>query len=239
MIVEGNFTFHNKGVLQMALDTKTEFGTARQMIEADTDFSRRIDDVDLVRVDLACGKRKKEGFIGIDKVATEQTDKVHDLLQFPWPFADKEVYEFNCEHFVEHIPMTLSGGENGLIRFMEEAYRCLMPGGTIRIVAPYYSSIEAWQDPTHVRAISERTFVYFDQKAMQSADLDHYSIRTNFEAVSRIYRLHPECEAFSEERRNYMIKYYMNVVQEFEIVLRKKPMNDVGGDIKAEQKSTS
>ena len=72
----------------MSLETKTEFGTARQMIEADSDFSRRVDDVDLVRVDLACGKRKKEGFIGVDKVATEQTDKVHDLMVFPWPFAD-------------------------------------------------------------------------------------------------------------------------------------------------------
>ena len=38
----------------MSLETKTEFGTARQMIEADSDFSRRVDDVDLVRVDLAC-----------------------------------------------------------------------------------------------------------------------------------------------------------------------------------------
>ena len=222
----------------MALETQTEFGTARQMIETDEDFSRRVDDVDLVRVDLACGQRKKDGFIGVDKVATDKTDCVHDLMTFPWPFKDEEVYEFNCEHFVEHIPMTLPSGENGLIRFMEEAYRCLMPGGTIRIAAPYYSSIEAWQDPTHVRAISERTFVYFDRKAMLAADLDHYDIKTNFEAVSRIYRLHPECEAYSEERRSHMIKYYWNVVQEFQIVLRKKPMDDVKGDIQAEQKPT-
>lgn len=222
----------------MALETQTEFGTARQMIETDEDFSRRVDDVDLVRVDLACGQRKKDGFIGVDKVATDKTDRVHDLMTFPWPFKDEEVYEFNCEHFVEHIPMTLPSGENGLIRFMEEAYRCLMPGGTIRIAAPYYSSIEAWQDPTHVRAISERTFVYFDRKAMLAADLDHYDIKTNFEAVSRIYRLHPECEAYSEERRSHMIKYYWNVVQEFQIVLRKKPMDDVKGDLRAEQKLT-
>ncbi len=223
----------------MSLETKTEFGTARQMIEADGDFSRRIDDVDLVRVDLACGKRKKEGFIGVDKVATEKTDIVHDLMVFPWPFKDDEVYEFNCEHFVEHIPMTLPSGENGLIRFMEEAYRCLMPGGTIRFAAPYYSSIEAWQDPTHVRAISERTFVYFDRKAMQAADLDHYDIKTNFEAVSRIYRLHPENEAYSDERRAYMMKHYFNIVQEFQIVLRKKPMDDVQGELRVDQRFTS
>lgn len=223
----------------MALETQTEFGTARQMIDADSDFNRRVDDVDLVRVDLACGQRKKDGFIGVDKVATDKTDRVHDLMTFPWPFKDEEVYEFNCEHFVEHIPMTLPSGENGLIRFMEEVYRCLLPGGTIRIAAPYYSSIEAWQDPTHVRAISERTFVYFDRKAMLAADLDHYDIKTNFEAVSRIYRLHPECEAFSEERRSFMIKYYWNVVQEFQIVLRKKPMDDVKGDLRAEQKFTA
>lgn len=196
------------------------------MIEADEDFSRRVDDQDLKRVDLACGLRKKEGFIGVDKVQTESTDLMHDLMQFPWPFSNDEIYEFNCEHFVEHIPITLSSGENGLIKFMEEAWRCLMPGGTIRIVAPYYSSIEAWQDPTHVRAISERTFVYFDQKAMDAASLKHYGIKANFEAISRIYRLHKECESYSEERRNYMIKYYWNVVQEFEITLRKKPLEE-------------
>lgn len=223
----------------MSLETKTEFGTARQMIEADGDFNRRVDDKTLVRVDLACGKRKKEGFIGVDRVATEATDMVHDLMEFPWPFESDSIYEFNCEHFVEHIPMTLKSGENGLIKFMEEAYRCLMPGGTIRIAAPYYSSIEAWQDPTHVRAISERTFVYFDRKAMLAADLDHYDIKANFEAISRIYRLHPECEAYSEERRSYMMKYYNNVVQEFQIILRKKPMDDVQGALNAAQKFTS
>ena len=90
-----------------------------------------------------------------------------------------------------------------------------------------------------MRAISERTFVYFDRKAMQAADLDHYDIKTNFEAVSRIYRLHPECEAYSEERRSYMIKHYINVVQEFQIVLRKKPMDDVKGELREEQRFTA
>jgi len=33
----------------------------------------------------------------------------------------------------------------------------------VTFVCPYYSSIRAWQDPTHKRAISEATFLYFDK----------------------------------------------------------------------------
>ncbi len=209
----------------MALDAKVEFGTAKQMIDMDPDFQLRDTDKDLKRVDLACGTRKREGFIGLDRVKTDESDIIHDLLTFPWPFEDDEIYEFNCEHFIEHIPHQIPGVEqDGFFKFFEEVYRCLMPGGTIRITCPYYTSMEAWQDPTHVRAITERTFAYLDAKTMKSFGLDHYTPKVNFEVIARLYRMHPECEPYSDERRQYMIKYYCNVVQEFEVTLRKRPM---------------
>lgn len=211
----------------MALEAKVEFGTARQSIEADSDFSLRTKDKDLKRVDLACGATKKEGFVGIDMHEAEGVDIVHNLLQFPWPFEDDEIYEFNCEHFVEHIPHQIPGTDkDGFFAFFEEVYRCLMPGGTIRVTTPYYTSMETYQDPTHVRAICERTYSYLDAKTMAKFKLSHYTPKVNFDVISRIFKLHPELEAFSVERQNYMMKYYWNVVQEFTVVLRKKPLEE-------------
>jgi len=204
----------------MALEEKVEWGTARQHPTADEDFSLP-KGKDLIKVNLACGQQKKEGFIGIDKIKTDATDIVHDLYQFPWPFEDNSIYEFNCEHFVEHIPIQLADGAFGMHRFMEEVWRCLMPGGTITIIAPYYTSIRAWQDPTHTRCITELTFTYYQKKIAAAMNVDHYAAKCNFEPVSRTYGLTPEWEASAEEARQWAMKHYFNVVADIQFVLRK------------------
>lgn len=207
----------------MALEPRTEWGTAKQDITSDPDFTRP-EGKKLIKVELACGQNKKDGWIGMDKVKTAQTDIVHDLLTFPWPLDDASIYEMNCEHFVEHIPIQLADGSYGLHKFMEEVYRCLMPGGTIRFVAPYYTSIRAWQDPTHTRAISEVTFEYYNKKNSEAMHVDHYGAKCNFEAVSKVYGITPEWEASSDEARQWAMKHYFNVVADIEVVLRKVDM---------------
>lgn len=204
----------------MALESKTEWGTAKQDITADSDFSKPQGEV-LKRVELACGQKKKDGWIGIDAIQTPQTDIVHNLMTFPWPLEDDSVYEFNCEHFVEHIPIQLADGSYGLHRFMEEVWRCLMIGGTIRFVAPYYTSIRAWQDPTHTRAISEVTFEYYNKKSLKAMNVEHYGANCNFESLSKVFGITPEWEASADEARQWAMKHYFNAVADIEIVLRK------------------
>lgn len=203
----------------MALDAKVEWGTAKQDITADGDFSKI--PAELIKVDLACGSRKKDGFVGIDSTKCEGVDIVHDLLTFPWPFEDESVYEFHCSHFVEHIPIQLADGSFGLHRFMEEVWRCLMPGGTISISAPYFTSVRAWQDPTHVRAITELTFNYYNRDKAKSMNVDHYSAQCNFEVISLIYGLLPEFEGRSDEAKEWARRHYFNVVADIFFVLRK------------------
>lgn len=202
------------------LEEKVEFDTARQMIDKDEDFSLP-SGKSIVKVDLACGQKKKEGYLGIDKVKTEQTDIVHDLLEFPWPFVDESIYEFRAEHFVEHLPMQLKDGSNGLIRFMEEVYRCLQMYGTIEIIVPYYMSCEAYQDPTHCRFMTDRSFMYFDKSVVEGT-LDHYTGECNFEQLTRTFILGPEWEGRADEARSYAMRYYWNVIKEMKVVLRKK-----------------
>lgn len=204
----------------MALDTRTEVGTARQMITADEAFSLP-DSQELKRLDVACGQAKKEGFIGIDGVAGPGVDIVHDLMSFPWPIESGSIYEIHCSHFVEHIPVHLPDGKFGMVEFMNEVYRILMPGGTIRIEAPYWTSERAWQDPTHCRAITDVTFLYFNKKHAEAMRVDHYTGKCNFEPLSRTYCLTEEWESKAPEAQQWAIKHYVNVVADIHFVLRK------------------
>jgi hypothetical protein len=204
------------------LEEKIVFGTARQELNQLEDFI--VDEgAALLRVDLACGQKKKEGFQGLDQMKMDGVDIVHNLMEFPWPFKDESVYEFNCEHYVEHIPIQLLDGTYGLNRFMEEVYRCLMIHGTIRIAAPYFMSMEAWQDPTHTRAITDRTFAYYNQKVV-GGSLDHYFPKCNFEEVSKTKAIDPSFESKGEQARRWAIEHYWNVVREVQYVLRKVPL---------------
>jgi SAM-dependent methyltransferase len=54
---------------------------------------------------------------------------------------------------LEHIP--------DLMTAMENCLRLLKPGGTFHIHVPYDLSLGAWQDPTHVRAFNENSWLYY------------------------------------------------------------------------------
>jgi len=208
----------------MSLETEVEWGKAAQHPTADEDFSNPIGK-ELLRVNLACGQNKKDGYIGIDSVKTNVTDIVHDLMTFPWPLEDDSVYEMECSHFVEHIPIQLIDGSFGMNKFMDEVWRVLMPGGTIHIMCPYYTSMRAWQDPTHTRAITDVTFTYYNKKQVEAMKMDHYAgMKCNFEQVSRKHYITPEYEAMADEARTYAMKHYWNVVADIGFILRKVPL---------------
>lgn len=188
-----------------------------KMITSDEDFF--VAGKELKRVDLACGQLKRDGFIGVDKENVDGVDIVHDLMKFPWPFEDNSIWEMHCSHFVEHIPIQLKDGTYGLNKFMEEVYRCLMPGGQITIVAPYYTSIRAFQDPTHTRSITDVTFDYYSKGRI--GGVDHYMSKCNFEIIHRKYMLNKEFEALGDEARMYAMRHYFNVIDDIQFVLRK------------------
>jgi len=111
---------------------------------------------------------------------------------------------------------------DGLFRFMEEVYRILKPGGRIRIITPYYTSIRAIQDPTHVRSIGEVTFMYFNKEWRNVNKLSYYTTSIcDFDFVYG-YNMQPEFLNKHEEQRNYAIKHYWNVIDDLDITLTKK-----------------
>jgi len=90
-------------------------------------------------------------------------------------------------HVLEHIGQ--QGQTEEWFQFWEELYRVMKPGGQLMFECPLYSSTWAWADPTHVRAISLHTFLYFNQDAYRCGGaIPDYRIRCDFQNAGIHYR---------------------------------------------------
>ena len=165
----------------------------------------------LIQLDIACGKRKKSGFTGVD--LWHGADVIVDLEKFPWPFADESVDEIYCSHYIEHTP--------DLVSFANELYRIMKVGATAEIIAPYYSSIRAWQDPTHLRAISENTFLYFNKKWRLINKLDHYPIFADFDYECQ-FILDDNWKDIKGDELRFAMKHNINVISDIQAVITKR-----------------
>lgn len=167
----------------------------------------------LLKLDLACGQSKREGFLGVDIVPMDGVDIVADLTRFPWPWKTASVEAVQISHYIEHVP--------DLIAFMNELGRIMAPGGQATIIAPYYTSMRCWQDPTHVRAISEASFLYYNREWREQNKLTHYPITCDFD-FQYGYAMTPDWANRAEEARAFAIRHYWNVVQDIHVTMTKR-----------------
>lgn len=164
------------------------------------------------KIDIACGQNKQPGFYGIDIAG--DADLIYDLSRYPWTFAeDNSIDELFCSHYIEHV--------DDLIAFMDECWRILRVGGTMTVIAPYYSSVRCWQDPTHKHAISEMSFLYYNKGWRDANKLDHYPIKSDFDFVYG-YVLSDEWANRSQEAQQFAVKHYINVVNDIHVTLTKR-----------------
>jgi len=144
-----------------------------------------------IKLDIGCGERKNDGFIGMDIRPMKGVDIVWNLERFPYPLPDESVSLAVASHVLEHInPGNESPRLVGLIEllrakklitdaeiaqyigkydvfgvfvtFMDEIWRILKPKGQFAFIVPYAGSFGYWQDPTHINPINEATLGYFD-----------------------------------------------------------------------------
>jgi hypothetical protein len=173
---------------------------------------------ELVKLDLACGDRKQEGFFGVDKYKTKSTDKVMDVLKFPWPWADNSVDEVYCSHFFEHIP--------GLIRpkFMEELYRVLKKGAKVTVIVPYGGSNRAVQDFTHAwPPVVAESFLYFNADWRKKNKLEHglYAVKCDFD-FGYGFALDQDWSVRANEAQQFAVRHYHNVANDMQVTLTKR-----------------
>lgn len=167
-----------------------------------------------IKLDIACGQNKREGFMGVDIAPGPGVDVVWDLEQYPWPFKDNSVKEAYVSHYAEHT--------KDLMKFMNEIYRICEDGAKVTILGPYYTSIRCWQDPTHTRALSEATWFYYQKPWREANRLAHYPITCDYEVTNMILFFNEPWNQKSEEAKQFAIKHYWNVVNDILVELKVK-----------------
>lgn len=107
-----------------------------------------------------------------DLVCTLGTDAI--------PLPDESIDLAVAWHVIEHIGR--QGETKDWFFFWEDLYRVLRPGAALLLESPYYSSIWCWSDPTHTRAISEHSFLFFNQDAyrIEGSIISPYRIFCDF-----------------------------------------------------------
>lgn len=112
-----------------------------------------------ISLDIGCGANKQgEDWVGLDIRELPGVDIVQDFQEFPWPLPDECANRAIASHVVEHI----NPANFGFIKFMDEVWRIMKPGGKLAVITPHAWSSGYVQDPTHVNPCNEATFGYFD-----------------------------------------------------------------------------
>ena len=139
-----------------------------------------------LRLDLGCGKNKREGFTGVDARKFDgKVDIVFDLSKPKWPWKDNSVTEAHCSHFVEHLDA------KGRINFVNELYRILKPDAKCQVITPHWCSNRAYGDLTHAwPPVSEMWFYYLD-KNWRAGNAPHNDFYMCDFACTWGYSMHP------------------------------------------------
>ncbi|MCH8179345.1 MAG: methyltransferase domain-containing protein [Proteobacteria bacterium] len=118
------------------------------------------------QINLGSGKDYKPGWLNIDVLDRAEPDLLLDLgCQVEWPVRAQTAYAGPLEldagsvdviyanNVLEHVP--------DLPTLMSNCLDLLKVGGRFLIEVPYEHAQTAWQDPTHIRAMNERSWVYY------------------------------------------------------------------------------
>jgi len=115
-------------------------------------------------LNLGSGKDFREDCLNADIQAIKNPDWVLDITKVPWEetistrFGEIKVEQgmfdsITANDVLEHIP--------DLVKAMTNCKDLLVEGGEFHIHVPYDLSLGAWQDPTHVRAFNENSWLYY------------------------------------------------------------------------------
>lgn len=166
-----------------------------------------------IRLDLGCGIKKREGFIGVDVMALDGVDTVCDLGSDRWPWDDNSVDEAYSSHMIEHLTWPQR------VHFINELYRVLKPGSKCTLKFPHWASALYYGDPTHKEPMSEVAFLYW-RKEWRNSVGPHVPYTCDFD-VTWEYTLHQEIQALDEAQRLFAAKFYKEAIQEVEAWLTK------------------
>jgi len=112
------------------------------------------------KINLGCGFKKFDDHWNVDIEPKCNPDQVVDLEQFPWPYEDNFFEKITADNILEHL------GQNPktFTKIIKEMYRISKNDAEWFICVPHHRCDLFWDDYTHVRPLSAKTFQMFDQK---------------------------------------------------------------------------
>lgn len=105
-------------------------------------------------LNIGCGRTHLPGYLNCDKSKEVNPGRVIDLEK-PLPFEDNSIERIRGDHILEHI--------HNFIPLMHELHRICVKESLLKFKVPFYASVGAFDDPTHVRFFSPFTFNYFTE----------------------------------------------------------------------------
>ena len=147
---------------------------------------------DSKHLDIGCGSNPRNPFGAKQLFAVDIVDMVPEGIIFKRanlsmekiPFPDNFFDSVSAYDFLEHVPRILQSTSSStrfpFIELMNEVWRVLKPNGTFYAETPAFPSPAAFQDPTHVNIITQRTHKYF---CGSDARANIYGYIGNFEVI--------------------------------------------------------
>ena len=117
---------------------------------------------------MGCGFNKLNDHWNVDSFAKCNPDQVLDLEITPWPYEDDFFDKINANNVLEH----LGQDPNVFTNIIKEMYRVSKDQAEWFVQVPHHRCDLFWDDYTHVRVLTPKTFRMFDQKV-------------NFEAIAK------------------------------------------------------
>lgn len=111
------------------------------------------------KLNLGCGFKKINDHWNIDIEPKCNPDEIVDLNKTPWPYEDDFFEQITASNILEHLGRTPEEFTN----ILKEMYRISKNGATWYIEIPHHRCDLYWDDYTHVRVLTPKTFLMFDQ----------------------------------------------------------------------------
>jgi hypothetical protein len=120
------------------------------------------------KLNIGCGFKKLDDHWNVDIEPKCNPDQIVDLETFPWPFEDNYFEKITADNIIEHL------GQDPKVftKVIKEMYRVSQDKATWYVEFPHHRCDLFWDDYTHVRPLTEKTFRMFDQQ-------------TNFDSIQR------------------------------------------------------
>lgn len=183
------------------------------------------------KIDLGCGKNKKEGFWGVDAIAFDGVDEVVNLAykfrtltdvdpvthkpytRLPsgfakWPWKDGSVEEFHASHVMEHFDAMER------VHVVNEMHRCLKVGGKATVITPHWASMRAYGDLTHKWPPVCEFWFYYLSKEWRAVNAPHNDFYTCDFDVTWGYAIRDDLAVRNQETQQFALANYKEAAQD-------------------------